>query len=58
MCRYKDDKLPERYMSFRVDSMKRRIQEDGVHDAWVVVTNVADHFTMAALATMRRYESL
>lgn len=58
MCRYKDDRLPERYMSFTVDSMKRRIQEDGVHDAWAVVTNVADHFTMASLAALRRYESL
>lgn len=57
MCKYKKDSIPERYMSFRLDSMKRRIQEDSVHDAWAVVTNVADHFTMLALAALRLYES-
>lgn len=57
MCKYKDDTLPERYMTFKGDSMKRRIQENGVRDAWAVVTNISDHFTMAALAALRKYES-
>jgi len=58
MCKYRIDRLPERYMLFNVDSMKRRIQEKGVNDAWAVVANIADHFTMATLASLRRYESL
>ena len=56
MCRYADDAVPQRYAMFRVDSMKRRVQGSGVHDAWVVVSNIADHLTMSSLASMRKYE--
>ena len=57
MCRYADDAIPQRYTMFRVDSLKRRVKGTGVHDAWSVVSNIADHKTMASLASMRKYES-
>lgn len=57
MCRYGKDSIPERYMPFKVDSMKRRIEGNGVHDAWAVVANIADHSTMLSHAALRRYES-
>ena len=41
---------------FRVDSLKRRVSGDGVHDAWAIVANISDHITMSALAGMRKYE--
>lgn len=56
MCRYADDAVPERYSIFKVDSLKRRVAGDGVHDAWVVVVNISDHVTMSALAALRKYE--
>jgi len=56
MCRYADDAVPQRYSMFRVDSLKRRVEGAGVHDAWSVVSNIADHVTMSSLASMRKYE--
>ena len=59
MARYAVDVVPERYSMFRVDSLKRRVkgvEGAGVHDAWAVVSNIADHATMIAMAAMRRYE--
>lgn len=56
MCRYGSDVVPQRYALFRTDSLKRRVSGVGVHDAWAVVVNVADHESMIALASMRKYE--
>jgi len=56
MCRYAEDVIPQRYSMFRVDSLKRRVKGPGVHDAWCVVSNIADHITMASLASIRKYE--
>jgi hypothetical protein len=56
MCRYASDAIPQRYSMFRVDSLKRRVSGDGVHDAWAIVANISDHITMSALAGMRKYE--
>ena len=56
MCRYGQDSVPQRYAVFRCDSMKRRISGERVHDAWAVVANISDNYTMAALAAMRKYE--
>lgn len=56
MCRYASDVIPERYSMFRIDSLKRRVIEKGVNDAWVVVANISDHSTMTSLAAMRKYE--
>lgn len=53
---YDDDVVTERYMMFRADSFKRRVQSKGVPDVWAVVSNIADHKTMISLAAMRRYE--
>ena len=56
MCRYASDVIPERYSMFRIDSLKRRIIEKRVNDAWVIVANISDHSTMISLAAMRKYE--
>ena len=56
MCRYGSDVVPQRYSLFRNESLKRRVSGVGVHDAWAVVVNVADHASMIALASMRKYE--
>ncbi|RZB35821.1 MAG: hypothetical protein SRB2_02746, partial [Desulfobacteraceae bacterium Eth-SRB2] len=57
MCRYAVDIIPERYSMFRAGSLKHRVTGDGVHDAWAVIANVADHKCMSALAAMRKYET-
>ena len=56
MCRYAEDVIPQRYSMFKVDSLKRRVKGAGVHNAWAVVSNIADHLTMSYLASMRKYE--
>jgi len=57
MCRYASDAIPQRYSMFRVDSLKRRVTGERVHEAWVIVVNISDHITMLALAGMRKYET-
>ena len=56
MCRYAVEAVPQRYSIFRVDSLKRRVSGEGVHDAWAIVVNISDHVTMSSLAAMRKYE--
>ena len=56
MCRYAKDTVPQRYSLFRLDSLKRRVNGAGVHDAWCVVSNISDHLTMSLLASLRKYE--
>ncbi|MDL1971449.1 MAG: hypothetical protein LWW94_10915 [Candidatus Desulfofervidaceae bacterium] len=56
MCRYAEDAIPQRYSMFKVDSLRRRVNGAGVHNAWAVVSNIADHLTMSYLASMRKYE--
>jgi hypothetical protein len=56
MCRYPDDVIPERYILFNVVGMPTRIKTSGVHNAWAVSANIADHKTMIALASLRRLE--
>jgi len=56
ICRYPDEPIPERYAMFNVEGLPIRVQGPGVHNAWAVVTNIADHRTLTALAALRRLE--
>ncbi len=58
MCRYPDDVIPERYRLFNAVGMPNRIKASGVHNAWAVVANIADHKIMIALASLRLLEKL
>jgi hypothetical protein len=56
ICRYPGEPIPERYMMFNTVGLPIRIQARGVHGAWAVVANIADHKTMATVAALRRHE--
>jgi hypothetical protein len=56
ICRYPDEPVPERYSGLPVVGLPTRVSGSGVHSAWAVVANVADHYTMCALAELRRFE--
>ena len=56
MCRYPDDVIHERYRLFNVVGIPNRIKATGVHNAWSVVVNIADHKSMIALAGLRMLE--
>lgn len=56
ICKYPDEPIPERYSMFNVEGLPVRIQGSGVHGAWAVVANIADHKTLIALAALRRLE--
>lgn len=56
ICRYPDEAVPERYSALPVLGLPTRVSGPGVHEAWAVVANVADHRTMIALAALRRLE--
>jgi hypothetical protein len=56
MCRYPDDAVPERYAGLPVTGLPTRVCGDGVHNAWAVLANVADHRMLVALAALRRQE--
>ena len=58
ICRYPDEPIPERYSMFHVEGLPIRIQGSGVHGAWAVVANIADHKTLIALAALRRFERM
>ena len=58
MCHYRVDAIPERYTSFSTTGLITRINAKGVHDAWAVVANIADHKAIAALAALRRLERM
>ena len=56
-CRYQEDAVPERYAMFNVAGLPTRVVAKGVHNAWAIVANIADHKTMAALGGLRLLES-
>ena len=56
ICKYPDESIPERYSMFNVEGLPLRVQNSGVHRAWAVVANIADHKTLIALAALRRLE--
>jgi hypothetical protein len=56
ICRYQEEPIPERYMMFNTVGLPVRIAARGVHRAWAVVANIADHRTMIAVASLRRHE--
>jgi hypothetical protein len=56
MCRYPDEVVPERYSGLPVCGLPTRVSGPGIHNAWAVVTNAADHHTMCVLAALRRAE--
>lgn len=56
MCRYPDEAVPARYGTLSVAGMPSRVSGAGVHNAWAVVANIADHRTLCALAALRRIE--
>jgi hypothetical protein len=41
---------------FRLEALPIRIRDPGVHNAWAVVSNIADNKTLIALAMLRRLE--
>ncbi|MEM5871897.1 MAG: hypothetical protein QW051_03425 [Candidatus Aenigmatarchaeota archaeon] len=56
ICRYPDEPIPERYEMFNVEGLPVRVKAKGVHNSWAVVSNIADHKTLVALASLRRFE--
>jgi len=56
ICKYPDEPVPERYSMFNVVGLPVHVQAKGVHNAWAVVSNIADHKTLIALAALRRLE--
>jgi hypothetical protein len=56
MCRYPDEAVPERYAGLSVVGLPTRVSGPGVHQAWAVITNIANHSALVALAALRRLE--
>ncbi len=56
ICRYPDEAVPERYSGLPVAGLTTRVSGSGVHNAWSVVANIADHRVLFALAALRRLE--
>ena len=56
ICRYPDEAIPERYAMFNVEGLPVRVQGPGVHGAWAIVANIAEHKTLITLAALRRLE--
>jgi len=56
ICRYPEEAVPERYSGLPVVGLTTRVHGQGVHNAWAVVANVADHRVLFALAALRRLE--
>ena len=56
ICRYPDEAIPERYSGLPTIGLPTRVAGPGVHNAWAVIANVADHRTIFALAALRRLE--
>ena len=56
MLKYPEDPIPERYAMFNIVGLPLRVKGKGVHKAWAVVTNIADHETLITLAALRRLE--
>ena len=58
MCRYPDEPVPERYAGLPIIGLPTRVTGPGVHGAWAIIANIADHHTMTVLAALRRVERL
>lgn len=56
ICRYPDEPIPGRYTMFNTMGLPVRVNAKGVHNAWAVVSNIADHKSMISLAALRRLE--
>jgi hypothetical protein len=56
MCDYRSEPVPERYTMFNVVGLPLRVACKGVHNAWAVVANIADHKTLISLGGLRRME--
>lgn len=56
ICRYLEEPIPERYAGLPVVGLTTRVSGAGVHNAWAVVANIADHRILFALAALRRFE--
>jgi hypothetical protein len=56
ILRYLEEPIPERYAPFNVVGLPLRVQGPGVHQAWAVVANIADHKTLIDLAALRKLE--
>jgi hypothetical protein len=56
ICRYPEESIPERYSGLPVVGLPTRVGGKGVHHAWAVVANIADHRVLFALAALRRLE--
>lgn len=53
LCRYPEDPIPDGHAAFRVVGLLTWVAGKGVHNAWAVVANVADHQTMIDLAGLQ-----
>jgi len=56
ICRYRQEAVPERYSGLTIAGLPTRVTGPGVHGAWAVVANIADHATLCAVAALRRIE--
>jgi hypothetical protein len=56
ILRYPEEPIPERYARFNVVGLPLRVQGPGIHKAWAVVANIADHKTLIDLAALRKLE--
>jgi hypothetical protein len=56
ICRYPEESIPERYSGLPTVGLPTRVPGPGVHNAWAVVANIADHRVLFALAALRRLE--
>lgn len=56
MCRYPEERVPDRYAGLNVVGIPTRLSGKWVHHGWAVVANIADHKTIIALAALRRQE--
>ncbi|MCQ5373722.1 MAG: hypothetical protein NO515_01665 [Candidatus Methanomethylicia archaeon] len=56
ILRYPEEPIPERYAMFNFVGLPLRVQGPGVHKAWAVVANIADHKTLIDLAALRKLE--
>lgn len=56
MSRYPEEAVPERYSGLPTVGLPTRVSGPGLHNAWAVVANVADHRVLFALAALRRLE--
>lgn len=56
MCRYPEERVPERYAGLPTVGLPTRISGSGVHNAWAVISNVSAHEVLSSLAALRRLE--